>query len=127
MIIEKIKVFFAKHKAIKLLLWLALLGGLLCFAWWLYQGSIKQYFKNIEINDTTRGIIGTLLGAIVGGYFVNQIVEYIVHNGMLRDLSVLQEPPFTDLGSIVDIFTDLTVWAGIRRTIETINTNAIAA
>lgn len=67
MIIEKIKVFFAKHKAIKLLLWLALLGGLLCFAWWLYQGSIKQYFKNIEINDTTRGIIGTLLGAIVGG------------------------------------------------------------
>ena len=60
-------------------------------------------------------------------YFVNQIVEYIVHNGMLRDLSVLQEPPFTDLGSIVDIFTDLSVWAGIRRTIETINTNAIAA
>ena len=26
-------------------------------------------------------------------YFVNQIVEYIVHNGMLKDLSVLQEPP----------------------------------
>ena len=29
-------------------------------------------------------------------YFVNQIVEYIVHNGMMKDLSVLQEPPFTD-------------------------------
>ena len=28
-------------------------------------------------------------------YFVNQIVEYIVHNGMLKDLSVLQESPFT--------------------------------
>ena len=27
-------------------------------------------------------------------YFVNQIVEYIVHNGMMKDLSVLQEPPF---------------------------------
>lgn len=26
-------------------------------------------------------------------YFVNQIVEYIVHNGMLKDLSVLQESP----------------------------------
>ena len=33
-------------------------------------------------------------------YFVNQIVEYIVHNGMMKDLSVLQEPPFTDQGSI---------------------------
>ena len=29
-------------------------------------------------------------------YFVNQIVEYIVHNGVMKDLSVLQEPPFTD-------------------------------
>lgn len=33
-------------------------------------------------------------------YFVNQIVEYIVHNGVMKDLSVLQEPPFTDQGSI---------------------------
>ena len=44
-------------------------------------------------------------------YFVNQIVEYIVHNGMMRDLSVLQDAPFTDKGSVVDIFTDLSVWA----------------
>ncbi len=29
-------------------------------------------------------------------YFVNQIVEYIVHNGIMKDLSVLQESPFTD-------------------------------
>ncbi len=29
-------------------------------------------------------------------YFVNQIVEYIVYNGILKDFSVLQEPPFTD-------------------------------
>ena len=60
-------------------------------------------------------------------YFVNQIVEYIVHNGMLKDLSVLQESPFTDQGSIVDIFTDLNVWLGIRKTIEQVNANAIAA
>ncbi len=26
-------------------------------------------------------------------YFVNQIVEYKVHNGMMKDLSVLQESP----------------------------------
>ena len=59
-------------------------------------------------------------------YFVNQIVEYIVHNGMMKDLSVLQDAPFTDKGSVVEIFTDLSVWAGIRRVIESINMNAAA-
>lgn len=60
-------------------------------------------------------------------YFVNQIVEYIVHNGMMKDLSVLQEAPFTDRGSIVEVFTDLSVWAGIRQAIERVNANAVAA
>lgn len=60
-------------------------------------------------------------------YFVNQIVEYIVQNGMMKDLSVLQEPPFTDQGSIVEVFTDLTVWMGIRKVIEQVNANALAA
>ena len=60
-------------------------------------------------------------------YFVNQIVEYIVHNGMLKDMRVLQDAPFTDRGSIVDLFTDLTVWMGIRRVIDQINANALAA
>ena len=59
-------------------------------------------------------------------YFVNQIVEYIVHNGMMKDLSVLQEPPFTDQGSIVELFTDMSVWMGIRKVIESINANAVA-
>ena len=59
-------------------------------------------------------------------YFVNQIVEYIVHNGMMKDLSVLQEPPFTDQGSIVEVFTDLTLWAGIKDVIDRINANAAA-
>lgn len=59
-------------------------------------------------------------------YFVNQIVEYIVHNGVMKDLSVLQESPFTDRGSVVDIFTDLSVWMGIRKVIEQINANAAA-
>lgn len=60
-------------------------------------------------------------------YFVNQIVEYIVHNGLMKDLSVLQEPPFTDQGSVVEIFTDLSVWLGIRKAIEAVNANATAA
>ena len=59
-------------------------------------------------------------------YFVNQIVEYIVHNGILKDLSVLQEAPFTDRGSVVDVFTDLSVWMRIRNTIELVNRNAVA-
>lgn len=57
-------------------------------------------------------------------YFVNQIIEYIVHNGVLKDFSVLQESSFTDQGSVVEIFTDMTVWAGIRKVIESINANA---
>ena len=60
-------------------------------------------------------------------YFVNQIVEYIVHNGMMKDLSVLQESPFTDQGSVVEIFTDMNIWVGIRKVIERINSNAVAA
>lgn len=60
-------------------------------------------------------------------YFVNQIVEYIVHNGMMKDMSVLQEAPFTDYGSIVEVFTDLSVWVGIRQAIERVNANALAA
>ena len=59
-------------------------------------------------------------------YFVNQIVEYIVHNGLMKDLSVLQESPFTDKGSVVEIFTDLTLWMRIRKTIEQVNANAVA-
>ena len=60
-------------------------------------------------------------------YFVNQIVEYIVHNGMMKDLSVLQETPFTDQGSIVEVFSDMKVWMGIRKVIEQVNANALAA
>ena len=61
-------------------------------------------------------------------YFVNQIVEYIVRNGMMKDLSVLQETPFTDYGSIVEVFKDnIAVWLGVKAIIDQINANAIAA
>ena len=59
-------------------------------------------------------------------YFVNQIIEYIVRNGVMKDMTVLQEPPFTDRGSIVQVFTDLTVWLGIKAVIDRINANAAA-
>ena len=60
-------------------------------------------------------------------YFVNQIVEYIVHNGMMKDFSVLQETPFIDQGSVAELFMDnMVVWNGIRGVIERINANAVA-
>ncbi len=49
-----------------------------------------------------------------------------LHNGLLKDLSVLQETPFTDKGSVVEVFTDLSVWMRIRNAIETVNRNAVA-
>ena len=41
-------------------------------------------------------------GTIYNTNFTDDIlsVEWIVHNGVMKDLSVLQEPPFTDQGSI---------------------------
>lgn len=44
---------------------------------------------------------------------------------MRMHLSVLQDSPFTDQGSVVDVFKDdLSVWAEIRKTIEQVNANA---
>ena len=76
--------------------------------------AFSQYLESTNLDD--RQI-----------YFVNQIIEYIVHNGLLKDFSVLQESPFTDKGSVVELFTDLSVWNGIRKVIEHINANAVLA
>ena len=59
-------------------------------------------------------------------YFVNQVIEYIVHNGMMKDYSVLQESPFTDQGSVVELFTDMNMWNQLKGVIEQINKNAVA-
>ena len=45
----------------------------------------------------------------------------------MKDMSVLQDAPFTDNGSIVVVFTDLTLWFGIKKIIDNINANALAA
>ena len=58
-------------------------------------------------------------------YFLNQIIEYIVHNGIMKDMSILREAPFSARGSIVEIFTDVTVWTGIKKIIDKINANAV--
>ena len=44
----------------------------------------------------------------------------------MKDMSVLRESPFTDKGSVIDVFTDLSVWKAIQKVIESINANAVA-
>lgn len=76
--------------------------------------AFSQYLTNADLDS--RQI-----------YFVNQIVEYIVHNGMMKDFSVLQETPFTDQGSIAELFmNNMVAWNEIRKVIEGINANAVA-
>ena len=60
-------------------------------------------------------------------YFVRQIVNYIVKNGMMKDLSVLQESPFTDQGGISELFDNVAVFMDLRVAIERINRNAMVA
>lgn len=111
---------------------------------WSELGTRQEYeaeYGEIPLGEFVRGIVGLDMNAAKEAfseylnntnlddrqiYFVNQIIEYIVHNGMMKDLSVLQETPFTDRGSLSDVFTDVNVWDNIRRVIEQINANAAA-
>lgn len=112
---------------------------------WSEVGTKQDYeaeYGNKPLGEFVREIVGLDMAAAKAAfaeyldeanldsrqiYFVNQIVEYIVQNGMMKDLAVLQETPFTDQGSIVEVFTDLTVWMGIKGVIDQINANAVAA
>ena len=90
-------------------------------------GEFVREIVGLDMNAAKEAFSEYLTGTNLDSrqiYFVNQIIEYIVHNGVLKDFSVLQESPFTDQGSVVEIFTDMTVWAGIRKVIESINANA---
>ena len=92
-------------------------------------GELVREIVGLDMNAAKEAFSEFLDGANLDSrqiYFVNQIVEYIVHNGMMKDLSVLQEAPFTDQGSIVEIFTDINVWMEIRKVIDSINANAAA-
>ena len=58
-------------------------------------------------------------------YFVSLTIDYIVKNGMMRDLTVLLESPFADIGSLSEIFYDDIVFGGLLEVIENINCNAL--
>jgi len=59
-------------------------------------------------------------------HFVRHIVSYIVKNGMIKDIAILRESPFSDLGGIGEVFDDVAVFTRLRTVIETINANAAA-
>ena len=113
---------------------------------WSEVGTKQDYtaeFGNKPLGEFVREIVGMDMNAAKTAfakylddenldsrqiYFVNQIVEYIVHNGMMKDLSVLQEPPFTEQGSIVDLFSsNIDLWWEIRKVIDQVNANAVPA
>ncbi len=92
-------------------------------------GEFVREIVGLDMSAAKEAFSEYLTGANLDSrqiYFVNQIVEYIVRNGMMKDFSVLQEPPFTDRGSVVEVFADMSVWLGIKRVIDTINANAAA-
>ena len=111
---------------------------------WSEIGSKKDYeaeYGEKPLGEFVREIVGLDMAAAKAAfadylnnvnldadqiYFVNQIIEYIVRNGVMKDMSVLQEAPFTDRGSIVEVFTDISVWLGIKNIIDKINANAAA-
>ena len=94
-------------------------------------GELVREIVGMDMAAAKAAFSGFLEGANLNSrqiYFVNQIVEYIVRNGVMKDLSVLQNPPFTDRGNVVELFSnDLAMWNDIKRTIEQINANALAA
>ena len=112
---------------------------------WGELGTKEQYQKeygDMPMGELVRSVVGLEMQAAKEAFsvflddknldskqinFINMIIEYIVKNGMLKDFSVLQGSPFTDKGSVVELFDDITLWTNIRKTIETINANAIAA
>ncbi len=92
-------------------------------------GEFVREIVGLDMNAAKEAFAEFLNSTSMDGrqvYFVNQIIEYIVHNGMMKDISVLQEAPFTDKGSVAEVFDDLNVWMEIRKVIEQINANAVA-
>ena len=103
---------------------------------WSQVGSRQDYEAELgakPLGEFVREIVGLDMNAAKEAF--SQYLDdtnldsrqiYFVNHGMMKDLSVLQEPPFTDQGSIVEVFTDLTLWAGIKDVIDRINANAAA-
>jgi type I restriction enzyme R subunit len=111
---------------------------------WSELGTKEQYdaqYKNTPLGELVRSIVGLSSQAANEAFsvflnnagldsrqmhFVEQIVNYIVKNGMMKDFAVLRESPFSDMGSVSEIFNEK-VFMDLRAMIERINKNAVAA
>ena len=111
---------------------------------WNELGSKEQYdaqYGKTPLGEMVRSIVGLSLKAANDAFseflndtgldsrqmhFLKQIVNYIVKNGMMKDLAVLQESPFSDLGSVSEVFDNMAMFAKLRTVIDKININAAA-
>ena len=106
------------------------------------EEEYRQEYKDKPLGELVREIVGLDINSAKEAfakylndvnlddrqiYFVNQIINYIVQNGMMKNFAVMQEAPFTDKGDVGDIFTDTVVWIDIMKIIKSINANALAA
>ncbi len=115
---------------------------------WNEIGTKEDYeseYGDLPLGEFVRGVVGLDMSAAKEAfarfldetnfnsdqiYFVNQIVEYIVHNGLLKqeDFAMFSDTPFSDRGSPSEIFgDDLNDWRDIVATINSINANATVA
>ncbi|MDD4127536.1 MAG: DEAD/DEAH box helicase family protein, partial [Methanomicrobium sp.] len=110
---------------------------------WTEIGSHDEYkneAKQLSLGEFVRSITGIEKEAVNNAFseyinsenlnsrqidFVKKIIDYISKNGIMKDSSVLMESPFTDAGSISEIF-DMNEIITIRKIIATINKNAVA-
>ena len=104
------------------------------------KDAYDQECEGMPLGEFVRRVVGLDMGAAKAAfsdfldsadldsrqiYFVNQIVEYIVRNGVMKKFEVLREAPFTNLGGLKDLFgSNIQLWEQIRQTIQRINTNA---
>lgn len=105
------------------------------------KDDYNKQFGNVPLGELIRSMVGMDRDSVQAAfssyisttnlnsrqiYFVNQIIDYISKNGVMKDLSVLQQAPFNDKGSVVDLFgQDQTTWENIRKVINQINSNAL--
>lgn len=102
----------------------------------------QQEYKDKPLGELVREIVGLDINSAKEAfakylndvnlddrqiYFVNQIINYIVQNGMMKNFAVMQDAPFTNKGTLDVVFTDTVVWMDIMKIIKSINANALAA
>ena len=105
MFIEKIKLFFAKRKIIQILVVLLIIGAALYL-------TIQIYYSHLTgISDTTKGIIGTLLGAVVGGCFTLAGTYSVSKNSqraqnVIKRKNIIYKPLYDELKEIHSVILE---------------------